>query len=343
MALVASLVGLFVACYLTATDIVGKVPPCGPEETCSKVLLSRYAHLGPLPVSSLGIAFYAFALVLLCKEMSGASRTRTLGFVWSLLGLLASFGLTYVAVFKLHAVCKWCLTSAISSAALFVAWGQIVGSELRSFRREVPVLYGVAGAFVAILSFLLPFTAGDEILPHSQAALDSRKVAQLIPDGRHTIGKGPPTVIFFGDLGCPSCEFWFPRYRKMAQEKGVKFAYRYLFKHSEVRKLTEMAERVHAKDYWKYLDAAFALENDSGDQGPFLESWRAKGLVLSEEEAGARVDADTDFAHSLGFSETPTIVWIGADGVRRVYSPSVGYGRMMQLKAPPAPRAVQPL
>lgn len=332
LALVVSIVGLCIAAHLTALDLQERVPLCGPTQSCETVLTSKYAHIGPVPTSALGIAFYTLSVFWLIFEMTGNKFAKLAGFCWSAIGLLMSAGLMYLAVFKIHAVCQWCLGSAVCTALLFASWGQIVSQTPRPFLLTWRAIFAFATIFSGFVAFVQPFTDAASSLqqpvPDSASSFKERKISEILPDARHTIGNGPPTIIFFGDLGCPACQYWFPKFRAMAAKKDAKFAYRHYLKHLSTRDMTALSEQIDPAKFWKYLDAVFASH---GEEDAVVAKWSKTKLQLSKEDANARIDSDTKLAKDLGFEVTPTIVWVDEKGVKRVLGPTGAYNELSNL------------
>jgi uncharacterized membrane protein len=119
-----ALVGLFVALYLWMykAGFIGTLA-CGAGE-CETVQLSRWATLLALPVAAWGIGFYAVVFLvafLLVQERWAESRNLSLALLfltgW---GVVFSAWLTYLELFVIHAICRWCVVSAVIAIALFV-------------------------------------------------------------------------------------------------------------------------------------------------------------------------------------------------------------------------------
>jgi uncharacterized membrane protein len=119
-----SLVGLFVALYLWLHKIgvIGTLQ-CGAG-ACDQVQTSRYAELFGIPVAFYGVVGYAalFAVALLgLRPASLGDRRFTLA-----LGALATGGfafslyLTYLELFVIRAICRWCVASGVIVAAIWV-------------------------------------------------------------------------------------------------------------------------------------------------------------------------------------------------------------------------------
>lgn len=105
--------------------------------SCETVQMSRWATFLGLPVAAWGIGFYLALLVLSLAGLQGAlaeSRTVSLGLValtgW---GVLFSVWLTYLELFVIHAICQWCVVSAILVVITFVlSWLDLRGRSERA-------------------------------------------------------------------------------------------------------------------------------------------------------------------------------------------------------------------
>ena len=128
-----ALVGLFVAAYLTLykAGIIGTLA-CGTGG-CETVQLSRWSTFLGLPVAAWGVVYYVlvFALALASiQDRWAESRGLALALLvttgW---GLLFSGWLTYLELFVIHAICRWCVVSASIALVLFVLvlldWRQV--------------------------------------------------------------------------------------------------------------------------------------------------------------------------------------------------------------------------
>ena len=59
-----SVLGLFVAGYLSWSHFSGEPVYCGGSNSCELVNSSRFAYLGPIPVALIGLTGYIIILVL---------------------------------------------------------------------------------------------------------------------------------------------------------------------------------------------------------------------------------------------------------------------------------------
>jgi uncharacterized membrane protein len=118
-----ALVGLFVSLYLWMYKVgfIGALA-CGAGE-CETVQLSRWATLLALPVAAWGVGFYAVVFLvafLLVQDRWSASRGLSLALLMlTAWGMLFSAWLTYLELFVIHAICRWCVVSAVIACLLF--------------------------------------------------------------------------------------------------------------------------------------------------------------------------------------------------------------------------------
>lgn len=119
-----SLAGLFVSAYLYLYKI-GKIGTlaCGTGG-CETVQLSPWSRVAGLEVSLIGVLGYAGLLVLSLASLQPALVDRK----WptSVLRVFAAFGvaftayLSYLELFVIHAICRWCVASGVIIVSIFV-------------------------------------------------------------------------------------------------------------------------------------------------------------------------------------------------------------------------------
>ena len=103
-------VGIGVAGYLTYVHYAGLHPVCGVSHGCETVQTSSYAGLFGIPVALIGLITYG--LILLSLRLP-EQRGLLSGYMLMLIGFGFSVYLTYREVFTIHAICSWCVSSAI--------------------------------------------------------------------------------------------------------------------------------------------------------------------------------------------------------------------------------------
>jgi len=109
--------GIGVATYIAIADSGGGAPVClAGGSGCETVANSTYSHLLGVNIAVFGIIGYA---LLLAASLMRGDEARMGGFVLALIGLGYSVFLTYLELFKIDAICQWCVASAVLMAVLF--------------------------------------------------------------------------------------------------------------------------------------------------------------------------------------------------------------------------------
>jgi uncharacterized membrane protein len=120
-----SLAGLFISAYLYLYKI-GKIGSlaCGTGG-CETVQLSPWSRFAGLEVSLIGVLGYAGLLVLslatLQESLAGRRWPVTLLLAFAGIGVAFTVYLTYLELFVIHAICRWCVGSAVISVGVFMA------------------------------------------------------------------------------------------------------------------------------------------------------------------------------------------------------------------------------
>jgi uncharacterized membrane protein len=134
-----TVIGLAVASYLTYVHYAGIKPACTAGESCTKVQTSVYSHLAGVPVALMGLIGYITILGLLLAPESETTRFATAAV--TTVGLGFSAYLTYRELFSIHAICEWCVSSAVIMTLLLclAVWRFLQGDSLAGFRRTAGV------------------------------------------------------------------------------------------------------------------------------------------------------------------------------------------------------------
>jgi uncharacterized membrane protein len=120
-----SLAGVFISAYLYLYK-VGRIGTlvCGTGG-CETVQLSQWSRFAGLEVSLIGLIGYAGLLAVSLASMqlrvSGQRRLTTLLAVLAGIGVLFTAYLTYLELFVIHAICRWCVGSAVIILGVFIA------------------------------------------------------------------------------------------------------------------------------------------------------------------------------------------------------------------------------
>ena len=119
-----ALVGFCIALYLWfyKIGIIGKLQ-CG-SGSCEYVQTSRYGALFGVPVAFYGVAGYATIFAVAIAGLQPSRLTRrwpaTALALLSAVGFLFTLYLTGIELFVLHAICRWCVGSAVVMTAIAV-------------------------------------------------------------------------------------------------------------------------------------------------------------------------------------------------------------------------------
>lgn len=109
--------GIGVATYITIADSGGGAPACvAGGHGCQTVAESTYSHVLGVNIAVFGIVGYV--LLLACALLRG-DVARMGGFLISLGGFGYSVYLTQLEIFKIEAICQWCVASAVLMTLLF--------------------------------------------------------------------------------------------------------------------------------------------------------------------------------------------------------------------------------
>lgn len=114
--LVLTLVGIGIAGYLTYVHYQELSPVC-TTGGCERVQASRYAKVAGVPVPLIGLVGYVaiFLSLLVRGEMARlATAAMAIG------GFLFSIYLTFLELFEIHAICQWCVGSAVTMTLLAI-------------------------------------------------------------------------------------------------------------------------------------------------------------------------------------------------------------------------------
>jgi uncharacterized membrane protein len=119
-----SLAGMGVSAYLTWTHLAHQSVACGQSQGCDIVQQSVYSEIAGFPVALLGLIAYTalFLLTLLQDRVPNpwGDYVPLAIFGISLVGVLYSAYLTYLELFVIHAICRWCVSSAVIITAILL-------------------------------------------------------------------------------------------------------------------------------------------------------------------------------------------------------------------------------
>jgi uncharacterized membrane protein len=115
------LAGLAIAVYLSAVELGGGVPVCGPLHGCEEVARSEYSRIAGVPVAVYGVGLSLILLTLAIAWWRTNLYVLLLAhYGLSLAGVLFEIYFLYLQVFVIGAVCVWCTSYGLSLILRFV-------------------------------------------------------------------------------------------------------------------------------------------------------------------------------------------------------------------------------
>jgi uncharacterized membrane protein len=123
-----SLTGLAIAAYLTTVYMQHVAPVCfGSSRGCVTVQHSSYAHVAGIPMPVFGLVGYTLLFISACLP---GQRARTAGMLFTVAAIAASLVLTYLELYVIHAICYWCVASALCASC------HVIVNSIRYVRGE---------------------------------------------------------------------------------------------------------------------------------------------------------------------------------------------------------------
>lgn len=120
----ASFVGLLVATYLWYEYQQPSAVGCVVGGAgCETVRLSEFSQIAGIDLPVFGILFYLVLAIYVTTRFLDrpVRRFENWGLqLATLFGLIFSVYLTYLELFVIHAICTWCVMSAIAATVLFI-------------------------------------------------------------------------------------------------------------------------------------------------------------------------------------------------------------------------------
>ena len=115
--------GLSDSLYLSQHEATNTPLLCNVQNLsgCNIVASSVYAHLFGISLAEYGVIFYAFMFVVAALELVVFDRLlRRILQVGSIVGVIISLYLTFIELFVVHALCIYCLASALIALLIFI-------------------------------------------------------------------------------------------------------------------------------------------------------------------------------------------------------------------------------
>ncbi len=121
---IAAVIGLLDSIYLAYVKLANAEIYCTPGlGDCDVVNASQWSSLWGIPLGVYGVI--GFAAILLIASFGNKWKLLTthndlILFAISFAGFLFSLYLTYIELFILHAICQWCILSALMMTVIFI-------------------------------------------------------------------------------------------------------------------------------------------------------------------------------------------------------------------------------
>lgn len=110
--------GIGVAAYIAIAEAGGDSPVClAGGSGCKTVADSSYSEVAGVNIAIFGVIGY---VLLLASAFFANDAARLGGFLVALGGFGYSIFLTYIEIFKIEAICQWCVASAVLMTIVFL-------------------------------------------------------------------------------------------------------------------------------------------------------------------------------------------------------------------------------
>jgi protein-disulfide isomerase/uncharacterized membrane protein/rhodanese-related sulfurtransferase len=344
-----SLLGLFDSLYLLWVYTSPSRPIVCLGSGCDAVRASSYAHLFGLPLPAFGVASYVllghliFAEVFVSPRLGRAIQYAVAGI--SCVGFLFSIYLTWLSEFVIHALCVWCVVSALVVTGIFVL-------SLLELRRPLALtdplaviarvrtnfVLCVVALLIGVPAFILLSRHGG--LPPVAQASSQTLAERLVRPDSHLTGnlRAPLTLVEFGDFECPVCSLSEEAARQVRAQYGDRI--RFVFRQFPLSKIHPQAEKAAQASeciaeqgkFWEGLEKLYAEQADLSEDA--LKRYaRELGLdqsrfnqCLDSGETDSRVKQDLADGRALGVRATPTFFI----GQKRIEG-AMEFGQLSQL------------
>ncbi len=355
-----SFVGINVAAFLSIGHALAKSIPCGEGGGCDIVQSNAASILFGIPVAYLGLGAYVLlAAISAMRAIRGLGRTMFLGtaaLTISGIGALFSFYLQYISLTQIHAMCVWCLTSAITMCLLFLVQAGLAQTEIPKDAHPKSSGTAIIVTFGFILHALLTIGGSSMFFVHSAPNLnglglsnDDRLIRLLLTDDSMKLGpdSAPIKVVEFSDLVCPSCRAYYPHVKEVVNNSNgkIQLVLRQrplkLEDHKMALPAAVIAEYANSKGLgWKFVDAMYDHDiEELQTQEQVMAVAKSVGIDLQDAQkhmnpgdpVWKRVQRDVHTADAIKVTETPTFVII-ARGVPPVAA--LGGELLTKLKEP---------
>lgn len=332
--LVLAFIGVFVAGALSIEKFMNVLLPCGNSAGCALVANDPSSKLfGLIPVAYIGLAGYVLMAGLAIMRSIKTPydvRLATYGFGAAVAGAAYSVYLQFISLFRIHAVCPYCMTSAIDMLLTLGVYWMLV-TELK--KQPLPEREMGKADIWMIACLPIMVIVGLSVLPGTPSGLgpDMAKVEMnqnsLVPENPNSIGPAdaPVTVVEFADMCCPTCQQVSPKVKKFigGHPTRIRLVYREfpLKAHQFGRISAAIGEYAAEKGrFWDFTMSVMGLQRQPDSVDELLDIAKSLGLdpvdikkrlSAKDDPVYARVTRDINFGRSIGVNSTPTFIILG--------------------------------
>lgn len=119
--IIVSFLGFLDASYLTIEHYRNALLPCIVFKGCEQVTTSAYSKVFGYPLALYGAAYYLFMMLAAVFYLDAKNELAFKAIKYlPITGFLASAYFIYLQLFVIHAICTYCVISAITSTSLFI-------------------------------------------------------------------------------------------------------------------------------------------------------------------------------------------------------------------------------
>ncbi len=120
--LIIAIIGFIDATHLTISHFNGSELNCGVSGGCNVVTTSKYSELFGIPTALFGsIYYFIIASLALFYLQNKNNFVLTILKYLPVTGFIMSAWFVYLQIYVIHAICIYCMGSAITSSLLFIS------------------------------------------------------------------------------------------------------------------------------------------------------------------------------------------------------------------------------
>lgn len=151
-------VAIGISIYLLTKSLGGgSIDGCGPGSSCEDVLTSKYAYIGPLPISLFAIPIYGLLGISLISRFQGKKNLIWLGNGATIFILGSALYFTGLQFFVIKSLCKFCLTTHIlASIAGILSWQKLKSAPFLGSASNFYTASAFVWVFGIVMQWVLP-------------------------------------------------------------------------------------------------------------------------------------------------------------------------------------------